>query len=339
KEYIDLMIDHTEHMLDRWQDGEVYNMNEEMTTVTMGVIGEVLFGIKDIEKDASELAEALDVILDNFMAEVIAIMPVPEWVPTPRNLKQHQAIAYAHEYVDEIIKQRRERDIDTGDVLSGLMFAEDEETGDTLTNEQIRDMLLSLFIAGHDSTARLMTWALYNLARHPDNQGKLYDDVAAVMTKNDPSLEDLAKMTYTDQVLQETMRLHPPFWSLFTRRVLEPITLGEVTIPKGALIYISPYAVHRDERWWPDPQTFDPERFAPGWKDRVPSYAFMPFGGGPRVCVASHMAEMEAEVILATIVKRFKIELPTPDTVVEPMALFSLHPEGGQMPLRIVARE
>jgi cytochrome P450 len=157
------------------------------------------------------------------------------------------------------------------------------------------------------------------------------------MSDDAPTLEDLDAMNYTDRVIQESLRMYPPAWSLFVRQALEPFTIGDHTFKEGQLIYISPWVVHHDERWWEDPYTFDPSRFLGDWKADRPSYAFMPFGGGPRVCLASHMAEMEAETILATIVKHFKIELSEPDQEVPVDPLFTVQPKGG-MHLRVRKR-
>lgn len=337
KEYMELMVRHTQQLVDQWQDGAVYDMHTEMTKVTMGIIGEILFDIKDIERDAAELSEALKVLLDMFMYESTSVMPVPDWVPTPRNLRENKAIEIATSYLMNIIKARRAEGVDHGDVTSALLHAVDEDDGSTLSDEQVRDELYGLFVAGHETTAILMTWALYMVAQHEDIQQQLHHEISEIMQQGAPSLDDLEAMTLTDRVLQETLRLYPPAWSMFLRTVDEPIELGEQTIPAGGVIYISPYVVHHDARWWDNPQQFDPARFEGDWKARVPGYAFMPFGGGPRVCIGSHMAEMEAELILATIVKNFQMELTTPEHEVQPNPRFTLQPQGG-MPLRVRKR-
>lgn len=337
KHYIDLMVKHTTMLIDKWEDGDVYEMSQQMVTTTMGIIGEILFDIPDIEKDAAQLSEALFVLLEMFMLEVTALMPVPDWVPTPRNLKENAAMKYVDDYMKNIIKERRASGEDRGDVLSALLHAVDEDDGGTLSDSEVGDNLMGLFIAGHETTAVLMTWTLYMLAKNPEIQEQLYQEVSSVMSDGAPSLEDLETMTLTDRILQETLRLYPPAWSLFLRETTEELPLGEHTLPKGAVIYISPWVVHHDPRWWPEPQKFDPSRFEGDWKKRQPTYSYIPFGGGPRVCIGSHLAEMEAEVILATIIKNFKIELQDPEQIVNPEARFTVQPAGG-MHLRVRRR-
>lgn len=337
KHYIDLMVKHTLSLINKWEDDSVYEMGQEMIEATMGIIGEILFDIPEIEKDAGQLSEALFVILEMFMLEVTALMPVPDWVPTPRNLKENEAMKYVDNYMKNIVAERRASGEDRGDVLSALLHAVDEGDGSTLTDSEVSDNLLGLFTAGHETTTALMTWTLYMLAKHPDIQEKLYQEVSSVMSEGSPSLEDLEKMTLTDRILKETLRLYPPAWSLFLRETSEEMQLGEHIFPKGAVIYVSPWVVQHDPRWWPEPQKFDPSRFEGDWKKRQPTYSYIPFGGGPRVCVGSHLAEMEAEVMLATIVKNFKIELKEPDQVVNAEARFTAQPEGG-MHLRVRRR-
>lgn len=337
KNYMNLMVSHTERLIAQWESGSVYEMNQQMTEATMGIIGEILFNIPDIEKDASELSEALFVILEMFILEVTALMPVPSWIPTPRNIKENRALKYVNDYMMTIINERRASGEDQGDVLSALLHAVDEDDGGTFTDSEVRDQLMGLFIAGHETTAVLMTWTLYMLAKHPEIQDALHDEVSSAMSGQHLSLEDLESMSLTDRILKETMRLYPPAWSLFLREAAEDIQLGEHTFPKGAVFYISPWVLHHDPRWWTDPQTFDPSRFEGDWKKQQPAYSYLPFGGGARVCIGAHMAEMEAEIILATIIKNFKIELVKPEQVVQPEARFTIHPEGG-MNLRIIKR-
>lgn len=337
KHYIDLMVKHTLSLVNQWDDGTVYEMGQQMVQGTMGIIGEILFDIPDIEKDATELSEALFVILDMFMIDVTSIMPVPDWIPIPRKIKEKQALKLINDYMMNIIRERRASGEDRGDVLSALILAVDEDGGGTFSDSEIHDQLMALFIAGHETTAVLMTWTLYLLAKNPEIQEKLYEEVSSVMGDSAPNLEDLEAMNLTDRVLKEALRLYPSAWSLFLREVTEEMQLGNHTFPKGAVIYISPWVVHHDPRWWPEPQKFNPSRFEGDWKNRQPAYSYIPFGGGPRVCIGSRMAEMEAEIMLATIVKNFKIELKEPDQVVNAEARFTVQPKDG-MHLRVKRR-
>jgi cytochrome P450 len=337
KHYIDLMAKHTNKLLESWQDGAVVDMHLQMAAVTMGIIGEVLFDIDDIEKDAAELSNALKVLIEMFMLEGTAILPTPDWVPTPRNLSENEAMRIVDEFVTAIVKKRRAEGKDHGDVMSALLSAVDEDDGGKMTDRQVRDTLITLFTAGHDTTALVMTWTLYLLSQNAEVQEKLYQEVLSVMKGDAPTLEELATMKYTDQVLKESMRLYPPAWSLFLRETIAPVEIGGHTIPEGSVIYISPYVMHHNARLWENPHGFDPSRFEGDYKETHHPYAYMPFGGGPRVCAGSHLAEMKSEVILATLVKHFKFEASEANQHVPPKPLFTLHPDG-EVPLRVRRR-
>ena len=336
-DYVSLMQKHTLKMLETWQDNGVLDMLDMMTNVTMGIIGEILFDIPDIENDAAELSEALKVLLEQFMIEGAALIPAPNWIPTPRNLREKAAKETMLRYLDDHIVKRRAEGVDHGDVLSALLFAEDAETGERLTNEMVRDELYAFFVAGHETTAILLTWALYMLAKYPQYQQQLQVEVDSSVAGHSPTMDELHQLGLTNRIIQETLRMYPPAWSLFLRTVQEPFDLDDVTIPEGAILYISPYVVHYDPKWWDSPEQFNPSRFEGDWKADKPAYAFMPFGGGARVCIGSHMAEMEAAVILATIAKHYNIEMIAPNQEIELDPGFTLHPKGG-MPLRLIHR-
>ena len=335
--YIEIMERHTLEIIADWEDDSVIDLDQKMTEVSMGIIGEILFDIKDIEKNAKELSDALKVMMDMVMFETTSLMPVPDWVPTPRNLKENHAMKFSSEYIMDIIKERRATGNDTGDVLSALLHVVDEDDGESFTDNEVLDQLQILFSAGYETTSTMLTWAMYLLARHPDIQEELYQEVSSIVKSETPTLEDLEAMTYTDRVLQEAMRIYPPVWNLFVREVTEDLTMAENTFPPGAIFFVSPWVMHHDPRYWDDPQTFKPERFEGDWKERVPQYSFIPFGGGPRVCIGSHLAEMEAEVILATLVKNFKFSLESLVDEVEIVSTVSIRPKGG-MNLRIRKR-
>jgi len=326
--YRDLMVRHTCTMFERWKAGGEFELDHEMTTVTMGIICEILFDIKDIEQDAAEVSEALTVVLDMFIHEGVALFPVPDWVPTPRNLRENRAMKVTDQFISGIIAERRKSGEDRGDVLSALLHAVDEGDGVQLTDQQVRDELMGLFIAGHETTATALTWALYLLAKHPEIQQKLYEHVAGIVKGDGPTLDDLTALTYTNQVVMETLRLYPPAWSMFIRDVHEDLIFGELTVPKGGILYISPWVMHHDPRYWQDPQRFDPDRFEGEYSDRLPKFAYLPFGGGPRVCAGNHMAMMEAQIILAMMVEQYQFE-PLSDREVLPDPRFTVHPKNG----------
>ncbi len=329
KNYATLIVEHTERMLTRWQDQQEYEMNHEMSDTTMGIISEILFGIKDVQKDAAELHEALTVESEMIYLEASSLIPVPDWVPTPRNLRENRAIKTADDFVLKIVESHRASGIDHGDMASALLSAVDtEEVGGMMTDRQVCDELKGLFAAGHETTSQALTWTLYLLAEHPEIQQKLYEHVSGILGDRSPTLDDITTMTYTDKVLREGMRMYPPVWMLQIRETTEDIQVGNTTIPKGGLIFICPWVMHHDPRYFPEPQHFDPERFDRDWKKRIPTYAYFPFGGGMHVCTGSHLAMLEAEIMLAMMIQRYRFEL-VPGQTIEPQAFVTIRPKNG----------
>jgi len=337
KQYIEIMERHTKHMIAGWEDGAIIDIDAKMTEVTMGVIGEVLFGIPDIEKDAVEFNEALGILLEMLVFETTSLLPIPDWVPTPRNLKENKAMEYVHDFLLDFIRERRASGEDTGDVLSALLHVVDEDDGSGFTDNEVLDQIRILFTAGYETTSTMLTWTMYLLAKHSDIQEELFQEVNSIVKSDTPTLDDLEAMTYTDRVLKEAMRMYPPVWNLFTREVVEELELAGTTFPPGAIFFINPWTMHHDPRYWENPETFDPSRFDGEWKDKTHQYSYIPFGGGPRICIGSHLAEMEAEVILATLIKNFSFSLESLLDDVEIVSTVSIRPKGG-MPLRIRKR-
>jgi len=338
--YLELMNRHADNMVQSWSDGQVHEMVKHMTTTTMGIIGEILFDISDIEGDAAELSRALDVLLAQIVIDSGSLMVLPKWLPIDRHKQEREARDHFYTYLNTLIQNRRAEGVDHGDVLSALIDAQDADTGETLTDDMIRDELYGLFLAGHETTSVWVTWALYALAKYPQYQIELHREVMAVVGDNDITLEMLGQLPYMHKVLNETLRKFPPAWSLLFREAADDIALGDgsVVIPKGGVIYISPYVQHHLPQYWDDPDRFDPSRFDDGWKDKLPGYVYMPFSGGPRVCLGSHMADMEAKVILATIIKNYSVEIADPDQQVWMNGMFTLRPYPN-MPLRVRKRE
>ncbi|MFQ3648188.1 MAG: cytochrome P450, partial [Anaerolinea sp.] len=238
-----------------------------------------------------------------------------------------------HEITMEIIQQRRASGEDKGDLLSMLISAE-SDTGERMTDEQVRDEALTIVLAGHETTANAMTWTFYLLGEHPEVEARLREEVVRVLGDRPPTLADLPQLTYTEQVIKESMRLYPPAWS-FARSVVEEVELGGYLIPKRSTVIILPYVIHRDPRWFTDPERFDPDRFSPERESSIPKYAYLPFGGGPRICIGNAFAMMEAKLILAAIVQRWRLRRASNAPVI-PEPLVTLRPKGG-MPMRVEA--
>jgi cytochrome P450 len=234
------------------------------------------------------------------------------------------------------INERRASGKDQGDLLSMLLLAIDEENGGQMTNKQVRDEVMTLFIAGHETTANALAWTFYLLAQHPEVENGLVNEITDMLGNRRATTSDLPSMPYASMVMKESMRLYPPAW-VVTREAQEDIELRGYSIPKKSLVMLPIYAVHRDPRFWDEPEAFRPERFDTGWEDRVPKYAYLPFGGGPRVCVGNQFAMMEAQLVLITVLQRVRLTL-LPGKQVVPQPLVTLRPYLG-IQMQISVRE
>src|SRR5207248_449114 len=214
----------------------------------------------------------------------------------------------------KIIDDRRRSGTDTGDLLSMLLEARDEDDGGQMTDEQVRDEALTLFLAGHETTANALTWTWYLLSQHPEVEARLHEEIAAVLQNRLPTAEDFPRLRYTEMVLAEAMRLYPPAWAI-GRRAISDYRIGEYTAPARAIILMSPYVMHRNPRYYPKPARFDPERWTAEAREARPKFAYFPFGGGPRVCIGEGFAWMEGVLLIATIAQRWRMRLAPSQTV------------------------
>ncbi|XWX04041.1 cytochrome P450 [Aggregatilineales bacterium SYSU G02658] len=330
--YADVMTEYSLQMRESWRAGETRDIAHDMMSLTLFIVAKTLFDT-DIRGEQNQIAEALEVLLRSVIEQSQKIIRLPDWVPTPARQRKRWSIDTLHEITMEIIQQRRASGEDKGDLLSMLISAE-SETGERMTDEQVRDEALTIVLAGHETTANAMTWTFYLLSEHPEVEARLREEVVRVLGDRPPTLADLPQLTYTEQVIKESMRLYPPAWS-FARSVIEEVELGGYTIPKYSTVIILPYVIHRDARWFADPERFDPDRFSPAREASLPKYAYLPFGGGPRICIGNAFAMMEAKLILAAIVQRWRLRRAS-DAPVVPEPLVTLRPKGG-MPMRVEA--
>lgn len=333
--YADVMVAYTERMLADWQQGDQRDMHHEMMKLTMEIVAKTLFDA-DVSQEADSIGEAITTAIELASARMSRPLALPLWIPTPTNRRTRQAVAVVDARIQQIIAQRRAHPADQGDLLSMLLLAKDEETGAYMNDQQVRDEAMTLFIAGHETTANALAWTLYLLAQHPDVSAKLVAELDTVLAGRSATMQDLRQLTYTDQVVKESMRLYPPAW-IFARLAIEDVTLGGYPVEKGSVVMVSSYALHRDPRYWAAPETFDPDHFAPGWEERVPRYAYIPFGGGPRVCIGNSFAMMEAVLCLATIMQRCRLSL-IPGQQITPEPLITLRPDPG-IDMRVHLRE
>ena len=308
-----LMIEETGKLLKKWSEyaskGQAIDIASEMSTLTLSITGKALFGV-DLGSRASSVGHAVDMAAD--------------LLEKPRHARFQEAFDSTDRIVYGIIEERRKSNLDTGDVLSLLLTARDEETGQGMSDQQLRDQVITLLLAGYDTTASAITWTWYLLSQNPSITDKLYDEVDRVLAGRLPEYEDLSDMPYSRMVFDEALRYYPPAWIL-GRKALEDDELGGYDIPGGTIIAISPFAVHRHKDFWEDPEKFDPERFSPERSEGRHHFAYLPFGAGPRQCIGNNFALMEAGLIIAMIAQRYRLQL-VPGQTIKPEPIFILRP-------------
>jgi len=327
-----------ESLCDRWQraesEGEPVEIEKEMVGTILEIAVKTLFGA-DLEPRWVEAIHESVTTAFAYFHQRVWTPGLPLWAPTPANLRFKRALARLDEIVFRIVDERRASgDLSGEDVLSMLLSVRDED-GEAMTDRQIRDEVMTLLVAGHESTALTLTWTLYLIARYPLIERRLHRELDEVLEGRRPSFEDLRRLPYLRQVLQESMRLYPAFW-VFTRTPVEDDVLGGYRIPAGSVLLLSCFVTHRDRRFWDHPEGVDPDRFSPERSAKRPELAYYPFGGGPRRCIGSRLAEMEASMVLATVAQRYSLHL-LPGRNVVPAATLSLRPEGG-LPMTLYRR-
>ncbi len=307
-----VMVRRTRQRLERWRtackSGQSLDINREMMSLTMEIVAEALFS-SDIAGSIDELGRAVTTLFASLgTPNPLDVLGFPEWFPRWRSHRTRSALALLDRTVYEIIAARRGAREMSGDLLGLLLSARDDETGEEMTDTQVRDEVITFFAAGHETTALALTWTLYLLSRHPGVERTLHGEVDRVLADREATYDDLEALPYTRMVIQEAMRLFPPAFGL-SRRALADDRVGERTIRSGSLVTISPYLTHRNPRLWEDPLRFDPERFTP---DRIRTrhrYAYLPFGGGPRICIGRGFAMAEACLVLATIARAYRLRM------------------------------
>lgn len=315
-------------MVERWQPqlGKTVDVAAEMSRLTQDIVVRALFGT-DVGEESDTISGAITTLMEEvaYRFEVPAYPPLK--VPTKRNRRMRTALEALDRAVYRIIEERR-RGAEGDDLLSLLMSSRDEETGETMSDKQLRDEVITLFIAGHETTATALSWSLYLLARHPEAEHHLREEIEEAIGSNgqarSPSVVDLPKLPYASMVIEEAMRLYPPAW-ITNRQSLSDDTICGYHIPAGSYLIVLPYVLHRHPDFWERPETFDPERFSPDQSSARPRYSYFPFGGGPRQCIGRGMALMEAQLILATVTQRCRLRLVS-ELPVEPLAVATLRP-------------
>jgi cytochrome P450 len=327
--YAEAMVGHTRRLLGSWRGGAEVNIADAMTHLILDIVGTTLFGVELAGQEA-ELRRAVRTLSEVFMGEMNALLPLPDWLPLPAKRRKRAAIRFLDRFIRDIIRRRRASGEDRGDLLSMLLLAVDEEgDGRGMTDEQARDEAMTLFNAGHDSTAAGLAWIWYLVARHPGVQARILDELDRTLGQRPATLEDLPRLAYAERVVKESLRLYPPTWALFTREALADVEVGGYRLPKGSWVFTSLHALHRDPRWFPEPERFDPDRFAPGKVEQIPSFAYLPFGAGPHGCIGNTFATTEMVLILVTVLQQFRVALAPGQGDAEPEPLIALRPRGG----------
>jgi cytochrome P450 len=308
-----------------WRDGARLNAHDEMMRLTLHIVSATLFSA-DIDAEASEIGTAVSEAFADFDFGYGPLTFITDRLPSPRRRRFARARARLDETVYRIIRERRLAGTDAGDLLSMLLLARDAEgDGSGMTDQQVRDEALTLFLAGHETTANLLTWTWLLLARNPAQEALLQAELDTVLEGRTPTFDDLAALPYTRNVLNESMRLYPPAY-LLGRRSIAPHTVGPWTFPEGTLFLLPTFLVHRDPRWWSDADAFRPERWDTADEAR-PKFAYFPFGAGTRICIGEQFARTEAALILATLAQRWTLRVPGPDP--EPETTITMRPRGG----------
>jgi cytochrome P450 len=324
-----MMVDETLAVLARWQDAAQQDaaiaVDQEMMRLTLSIVGKALLSV-DLGAEASEFGQAFKQANARFGYENMLSIMLP-WLPTRQNRQYKAAVQTMDRLVYEIIARRRAEPGEHDDLLTMLLAARDEETGRGMTDRQLRDEMMTILLAGHETTANALTWTFYLLSQHPRAAARLHAEVDDVLAGRPPGVADLPRLPYTRMVLHEALRLYPPVWSL-ARRAVEADELAGYPIPAGSVIHMSFYALHRHPRLWDEPDAFRPERFAEAETEKRHKFAYLPFSAGPRKCIGDQLALTEGQLILATVAQRFDLAL-APHQRIDTAALITLNPKHG----------
>ncbi len=325
--YAAAMTDYALQTCNRWRDGQTVDMSEEMMRLTLAIVGKTLFDA-DVVSDAQDVGEAMTVVMELFNTISIPFFDLLQKLPLPQLRRFDKAKAKLDAIIFRLIDERRRSSEDRGDLLSMLLLAQDVEgDGGVMNDEQLRDELMTIFLAGHETTANALTWTWYLLSQNPAAEATLHAELQGVLAGRVPTFDDVAQLKYTEMVLTESMRLFPPAWA--TGRIAQTETeIGGYVVPPKSLVIMSQFVMHHDSRFFTDPMKFDPERWTPEAREKRPQFSYFPFGGGPRRCIGEGFAWMEGILLLATIAQQWQMRL-VPNHPVELRPVITLRPKHG----------
>lgn len=309
-QFAERIVAHTQTYLKTWHDGDLLNIDAAMHALTLTIVVDALFSA-DVSGQTEIIGNAMHDLGGAVAAKgnSLIMSMLPDWVPLPVLRRSERGIKTINTIIYQMVNERRALGEASSppDLLSALVFAKDAETGDTMIDEQVRDELMTLFIAGHETTAVLLGWIWVLLAQNPEVEAKLHTELDAELKGQQPTLADLPRLIYTAQIVKEALRLYPPAWFVM-RQAKTALNIDGQSFPKNALFFLFPYAAQHDGRWFTDPEQFSPERWQNDFEKTLPKGAYFPFGMGPRVCIGNGFAVMEAQLILAIIAQRYRIE-------------------------------
>jgi cytochrome P450 len=309
-----------------WHDDAVMDIHPEMMAITRDIVAKTLFDA-DVSDDARVIGDAAHFLTEYFGKRLGSLLQlVPAWVPTPANLRLRRAVRGLDEVVYRMIADRRRTPGDRVDLLSILLQAQDADDGSRMTDRQVRDEVMTLFLAGHETTAVALSWTWYLLAQHPEVDARLADELRVVLAGRPPTVADLPALRYTEMIVTESMRLYPPAYGI-ARQAVKPTEVAGQPLRFGAFVIMPTWVVHRDARWFDKPEEFRPGRWDDGVR-RLHRFAYFPFGGGPRQCIGNTFAMIEAILVVAAIAQRFRMALVPGQTVI-PAPYITLRPEPG----------
>ena len=325
--YADVMVAHGDRMRQRWRDGTTCDISKEMMRVTLSIVGKTLFD-SDVESKADEVGVAVSEVLETFWYTLLPMQGLINLLPLPVLKRSRRARARLDALIYALIAERRASGRDHGDLLSMLLTAQDHEGGTGgLSDLQIRDESLTLLLAGHETTANALTWTWYLLSQHAGIEARLHEEVDRVLAGRLPTLADVARLPLVERVVTEAMRLYPPAW-MIGRRAIDDYTVGDYVVPRRGMIIMSPYVMHRDPRFFAEPERFDPDRWTPEMRAALPKFAYFPFGGGTRQCIGEQFAMMELVLLVTTIAQQWALRL-VPNHPVVPQPLITLRARHG----------
>jgi len=324
--YGQTMVAHADRMRSGWLDGRTLDIAGEMNRLTLSIVGKTLFDA-DVESQALEIGEALTGVMDTFWMMMLPFADLIERLPVPKLRRARMARVRLDAIIYRMIADRRASGRDHGDLLSMLLAAQDEDDGGVMTDEQVRDEAMTIFLAGHETTANALTWLWYLVSGAPEVEASLHEEVDRVLQGRLPALADVASLPGIERIVTEAMRLYPPAW-LIGRRALVDYRAGAYLVPAQSIIIMSPYVLQRDARYYADPERFDPDRWTPAFRAGLPKFAYFPFGGGPRQCIGESFAWMELILLVATIAQQWQLRL-VPGHPVVPQPLVTLRTKHG----------